>query len=57
MKEYRVVLDESQTMKNKPEALEKILNDMTADGWTLEKVTTASAQNVSRIYFIFSRQK
>ncbi len=58
MLEYKVIEDTSQMGANKPDALEKKVNDMARQGWRFAHVTSfAHASAFSRIYLFFEREK
>ena len=57
MLEYKVVEDTSMGGANKPDALEKKVNDMVRQGWRFADVTSfAATTNVSKVYLFFERE-
>ena len=57
MLEYKVILDTSFSLENKPDALEKKVNGMALDGWRLAYVTSFLTAAVSRVYLFFERER
>ncbi len=57
MLEYRVIEDTSMSGSNKPEALEKKVNDMVHQGWRFVDVTSFATTNVSKVYLFFERER
>lgn len=57
MFEYKVVRDISMKGDNSPEALEKTMNGLAADGWRLREGVTFAAGAAQKMYFVFEREK
>ncbi len=57
MFEYKVIEDTSMAGANKPDALEKKVNDMVHQGWRFAHVTSFATTNVSKVYLFFEREK
>jgi Domain of unknown function (DUF4177) len=57
MKEYKVIRDISMKGDNNPEALEKAMNDLGGQGWTLAEAVTFAAGAAQKMYFVFEREK
>lgn len=57
MLEYKVIEDTSMTGANKPDALEKKVNDIVSQGWRFADVTSFATTNVSKVYLFFEREK
>ena len=56
MLEYKVIEDSSMTGGNKPDALEKKINDMIRQGWRFAGVTSFATTHVSKVYLFFERE-
>ena len=57
MYEYKVTRDVSVKNDNKPEALEKVMNDLGAEGWRLRGQVMSDAGNTSKIFLLWEREK
>ena len=57
MLEYKVIEDTSMAGANKPDALEKKVNDMVRQGWCLAHVTSFATTSVSKVYLFFNRER
>lgn len=57
MKEYKVIVDKSNSADNNPEAIAKKMNELAAAGWQLSHVTSfSSTANTSKVYCVFERE-
>ena len=57
MLEYKVTRDVSMKNDNKPEALEKIANELAAAGWRLVGQVMSDAGSTSKIFMFWEREK
>jgi hypothetical protein len=57
MKEYRVTRDMSLKNDNNPVALEKVANEMAADGWRLITSVMSDAGSTSKIFLFWERDR
>jgi len=55
MLDYKVIEDTSMSGANKPDALEKKINDTIRQGWRLAHVTSFATTAVSKVYLFFER--
>lgn len=59
--EYKVTVDQSMKAENDPKAIDKKMNEMSAEGWRLAHVTSVTPggsgdiMTVSRIYLFWER--
>ena len=57
MFEYAVRGDTSQLRKNDPTAMQKLANEMAAEGWRLVSTESVVNNAASYVYLFFEREK
>lgn len=55
--EYKVTRDVSVKNDNNPQALEKLMNELGAEGWRLRGQVMSDAGNTSKIFLLWEREK